>query len=292
MAADVLADADPVRVAAGEVQRVLSGEPVVEDHVGFLQAFHGAERQEIPRAGAGAHEGDVTAVAAARNPTRRERGVDQAGGARGVAPCVVRRRGALEDPGPERAAPGGGQAGGDPVAETAGERGECAEVRGEHALDPGTDVAGEDRGGALGPDGDHDRVAVDEGGGGQVAEFGAVDDVDLRAARLGEGVQAGVGGGTAGADEDHGGVGEGGGCDGARMVDRTAVRDAGGEFGTEVRRGEDDRRVGTADQAGLLCGLLAAARDHHPAAGGADEHREGLHRGRSGCVSKVGQGVM
>ena len=51
--AGLLADENPLRVAARAIQYRLAHQPVVEHHVGLLQQLQRAQRQQIRVAGAG-----------------------------------------------------------------------------------------------------------------------------------------------------------------------------------------------------------------------------------------------
>ena len=274
-----LADVDPLGVAARELEHAGIDEPVVEDHVRLLQPRHGAERQQVPRPRPRADEGDPPLGRAGRAVGQRR--LQHGGGLALRAAAMRPPRGAVEGPGPERAPPLARDARGHRAAQAPGERRVGAEAGVEHLLDLRPDAAGQHRGRALRADGDDDRVAVHDGGRGDVAELRPVDDVDGGARRLGQRVQRRVEPGAPRRDERQRGAREGGGRDGPILVrDPPGGRKA-GELGVERGREHGDPRVGLQEEAHLLRGLLAAAGDDDAAPGGAEEHREALHRGRS-----------
>jgi hypothetical protein len=126
--------------------------------------------------------------------------------------------------------------------------GEAAEVRREQRLEPQAELLGEAGRGAGGADRDEHRVAVEHARDGEIAEVGAVGDVDQHAARL---------------EPDRGQLGP-------------LERDEG-----ETRLAVvvlDDDAAGAFDEAALGLGGLPVPQHDHRLAGDLVEEREGSHR--------------
>ena len=278
MGADDLAHEDPFGIAAGQLQHVLADQPVVEDHVRLLQPLHRAQGQQVARAGARADQRDGTESVALEFAAAPHRGLYGADGVMLLPRDPFAAGFVGKDPAPEGATVLARDVAGHRVAHPAREGGEPAQRGGQRSFDLGLDLAGEDGGGTLGSDGDNDRVAVHQRGGGDVAQIRPVHHVDGAARGDGQRVDRGVVARTARRDESHGGPGEG------RLAHRTVMPFCAAtgcerlQLRLQRRGGEDDARIGLEDQAGLLCGLLAASDDDDAATAGADEHGKALHR--------------
>ena len=157
------------RVAAAHGDDCLGHEPVVHDHVGFLQDALGAQREQVRRAGPGAdqpHEALVGGIglgeqargeAARFVGTARQRGIGDAAFEEGRPEAPARlafRQNAI----------GGG-------AEGIAELRQQAQLRRKHRLDAGAQFLRKHRAGAGGGDRHGDRGAVDDGRRVEIAEF-------------------------------------------------------------------------------------------------------------------------
>jgi hypothetical protein len=90
---DRLAHIDPLGIAALQFQNIRIDQPIMEDHVCFLQVFDGAQCQQIARARPGPDQRDMAALGLLRGAAAGDRGLDVAcdgaflaagpGGARG-----------------------------------------------------------------------------------------------------------------------------------------------------------------------------------------------------------------
>ena len=132
--------------------------------------------------------------------------------------------------------------------------GEIGEGGGEQSFEAEAQRLGEAGGGATGADGEEDGAAFEDGRRGEIAEFGAVDDVDQEA-------------GATGAD------GVGFACGGIGMGDE-------GEAGAGIDAGLefiDDDAAGALDEAALGFGGVPVAQDDDRVAGDAVEQGEAVH---------------
>ncbi len=133
-----------------------------------------------------------------------------------------------------------------------------AEALGQRRLDAATQQGGQGGRGAAGRDGDHDLVAIDDGGQDEIAERRPVGHVHRHADRLGGPLGGGVTLGVAGGDES-------------------------GDSAAEIRglnRGRDDTLdvgSGRAHEIGPAVGGRALAHHHDAAAGKIEEQRQVLH---------------
>ena len=245
-------------VAARPRQDGRRHEIVVQDGVGLLQELGGAQGQEIGIARAGADDmGDARGRhVAARGIELAQRGAARAGI---VARQRQARRRSLDQAAEEGAAPGRlGDQGVDLGAEGGGETRHGAQALGQRRFDAAAQDGGQGGRGAAGRDGDHDIVAIDDGGQDEIAQRRPVGHVHRHAGRPGGALRGGITVGIAGGDEGGGGAAEIRGLDGRR---------------------DDalDLGPGGAREVGPAIGGSALAHHHDATADKIEEQRQVLH---------------
>ena len=151
---------------------------------------------------------------------------------------------------------------------------------GQARLQIGLDRAGEHRGRALGADGDGHRVAVDDGGGDELAVVQVVDDVDQRAVRPRDRGGAGVLGRVLVGGIEERGAGRVAGLHRAAHEAQAPLGRPALDLGRRVGGEDREVRLGLQQEPQLGQRRLAAARQDDPAAGEGQEDREMLHVAR------------
>lgn len=146
MCAHVLSDKHPFRIPMRQLQHRFIHQPVIENHIRLLQPLDREEGQEIPAPRPRTHQRDM-AFGRPLGRTPRSNGRLDRG----------RRHPRL-----------------DRWAKATGQSGKATEVLGQHLFKPRFDLAGEDRCGAFADDGDHHRIAVNNGRCGHIAKIRTV----------------------------------------------------------------------------------------------------------------------
>ena len=172
-----LADRDQLCLAAGVLENLGAGEPVVEDDVGGLQRPHGFQRQEIRIAWPGADK-QHAAGRSLQSSGLYDGLANQTAGICFVAGEHGLRGVAVENRFPEL--PAGAACRkllGDAIAEFAGEPRKPIEPKRQFALEPGTQPLRQNRSGAFGADGDGHLAAIDDRRHDETAERGLVGHI-------------------------------------------------------------------------------------------------------------------
>ena len=249
----------------------------MDDDVRFIELALGLQGQKLGIAGAGSDQGDAAGPALRAAVERGGKGRLER---RRIAPEKTVAQRAEEEPPPEITARRTRlERGRHPGPKSDGPPGQGAETGRQHRLDLLADALAEDRGRTLGADGDHQRVAVDDGGGDDGGEVGAVDDIDRNAAGLRGGryrrLERRVG-----SDEHQGRTVQHAGLEAGAEPGNGAMADQPVELGMEPVGDERHDCLRFEQQPDLAQGFLAAADHHHAALAHVEEHREIAH----GCL--------
>ena len=267
--------AKPLGVAPRQIEDGQRAVGIVQDQVRALQPFDRPERQQVGGARARVDQADASA-GRARSRSRHKRRLDGAG-CLGLAPLGEQAARHVACPFPKATTLGRRDPRRDAPAQGAGKSREAAEPRLQRRLDQRLDPPRQHRRRALGADGDHDGVAIDDRRHDDVAQGRPVDDIDQRPAlprQIGcDRIQRGASRG----DHDQPCAGEGRRLGNRGDLHRACPGDEPGQLGRQLGRHDLQMRGGAPEQARLLRHLLAAADEHDPGAVQVDEEREVAH---------------